>query len=151
MPSSAGTLVYRGTGPSLEVLLVHPGGPFWKNKDLGAWSIPKGVVEPGEDAEQAAARELREETGWAFSGPRIALGQVRLKSGKVVLVWAVAGDVDPSTLVSNMIEIDWPPRSGRRLSIPEVDRAEWFDLESAHQRINAGQQPFLDRLVVALQ
>ncbi|MEO0600449.1 MAG: NUDIX domain-containing protein, partial [Myxococcota bacterium] len=123
---SAGVLLYRATPPDLEVLVVHPGGPFWARKDAGVWTLPKGLVEPGEELLVAAVRELREETGWSVPGPFLPLGEIRQKSGKIVHGFAALGDVDPSTLVSNEIEIEWPPRSGLRRRIPEVDRAGWF-------------------------
>lgn len=150
--TSAGLLAYRmAADGTLQVLLVHPGGPFWARKDEGAWSIPKGLVEPGEAPEAAAMRELAEETGWSFEGPRHPLGAVRQKSGKVVYAWAVPGDVDPTTLVPHLIDIEWPPRSGMRRTIPEVDRADWFDLATAAVKINVGQRPLLDRLRVVLE
>jgi predicted NUDIX family NTP pyrophosphohydrolase len=147
---SAGLLLYRSAAGGLEVLLVHPGGPLWQRKDLGAWSIPKGEIGPGEDPLAAARREFREETGWSAEGEALALGTVRQKGGKVVHAWAVRGDADPRELRSNTFEIEWPPRSGRRRSFPEVDRAEWFDLAEARQRILSAQADFLDALVAAL-
>ncbi len=147
---SAGVLLYRHRDGALEVLLVHPGGPFWAKRDLGAWTLPKGEIDPGESPEDAAFRELTEETGWTAQGPRIALGSIRQKAGKTVHAWAVAHDVDPETLRSGTVDIEWPPRSGRRATIPEVDRAAWFGLDEARQRILAAQGPLLDRLVEAL-
>jgi predicted NUDIX family NTP pyrophosphohydrolase len=144
---SAGLLLYRSNGGRLQVLLVHPGGPYWARRDQGAWSIPKGEVEPGEDAMAAAYREFREETGFTVSGHAIPLGQARQRSGKVVVAWAMAADVDPRRLHSNTIAIEWPPRSGSVREFPEVDRAEWFDLGEARQRILSGQACFLDALV----
>lgn len=144
---SAGLLLYRWNALRLEVLLVHPGGPYWARRDVGAWSIPKGEVEAGEDAMAAAYRELREETGFVVSGHLIPLGQSRQRSGKLVVAWAVAADVDPRQLHSNAIAIEWPPRSGKRCEFPEVDRVEWFDLAEARQRILSGQACFLDALV----
>lgn len=134
----------------LEVLLVHPGGPFWVKRDLGAWSIPKGETEEGEDLLAAAYREFREETGAAAKGPAIALGQIRQRSGKIVHAWAVASDFDPATLRSNVFEMEWPRGSGTLRSFPEVDRAAWFDIAEARQRLVAGQQGFLDALVAAI-
>lgn len=145
---SAGLLVYRGAGPALEVFLVHPGGPLWAKKDAGAWSIPKGLCDPGESALDAALREFAEETGAPPpDGEPIALGDVRLKSGKVVTAFAVAGDVDADAVVSNTFEMVWPPKSGRVQSFPEVDRAEWFDPAQARNKLNAAQSAFVDRLI----
>jgi predicted NUDIX family NTP pyrophosphohydrolase len=144
---SAALLVFRRRAGKIEVLLVHPGGPFWAKKDEGAWSLPKGEIAAGEDAIAAARREFVEETGFAVpGGALIPLGSARLKSGKVVHAWAVEGEVDPGRLCSNWTEIDWPPRSGRRLRIPEVDRAGYFPLDEARGRINRGQGVFLERL-----
>lgn len=146
MPSkSAGIIAYRKRG-SLEVLLVHPGGPFWRNKDLGAWSIPKGEYADEEDAEIAARREFAEELGLELTVPLTALGQVKQRGGKLVTAFAAELDIDTSSIRSNNFEMEWPPRSGKRQTFPEVDRAEWFALEKAHTRINAGQRPLLDRL-----
>jgi len=148
---SAGLLLYRGSAlETLEVLLVHPGGPFWAKKDLGAWSIPKGEAEPGEDLLAAARRELAEETGFAATGPTLPLGHVRQRGGKVVHAWAVHGDADPRRLRSGTFELEWPPRSGRLQTFPEVDRADWFGLAEARRRIHPGQAPLLDALVAAL-
>ena len=144
--ASAGILMYRRAGPQLEILLVHPGGPYWRRKDLGAWSIPKGELEAGEDAELAARREFMEETGVAVTAPLKPLGEVRQRGGKRVVAFAVEGDVDVRSIASNSFEIEWPPSSGRMQSFPEVDRAEWFELPAAHRKILAGQQPLLDRL-----
>jgi predicted NUDIX family NTP pyrophosphohydrolase len=148
---SAGILLYRirPTGP--EVLLVHPGGPFWAKKDLGAWSIPKGEIEPDEAPCAAALREFAEETGTAPpAGPLLDLGEIRQTSGKRVLAFALAGEFDPARICSNVVEIAWPPRSGRMLTVPEVDRAEWFSLSNARARILAAQAPFIDRLAALL-
>lgn len=147
---SAGMLLYRFAPRGLEVLLVHPGGPFFAKKDLGAWSMPKGEAEEGEELAAVAARELAEETGFAPSGPVIPLGHVRQKSGKVVHAWAARGDADPRLLRSNTFELEWPPRSGRRRMFPEVDRAEWFELDEARRRINPAQAALLDALVAAV-
>ena len=155
MATSAGILLYRdapagGSGP--EVLLVHPGGPVWARRDLGAWSIPKGEVEPGEDPLAAARREFTEELGSVPpSGEPVALGEVRLKSGKRVLAWAFAGDLDPAAIVSGMFEMAWPPRSGTMRTFPEVDRAQWFGLELAKQKLNPAQAAFVDRLAEILE
>jgi predicted NUDIX family NTP pyrophosphohydrolase len=144
---SAGLLMYRGSGPRLELLLVHPGGPFWAKKDLGAWSIPKGEHMPDEDPLTVAQREFAEETGTRPRGKFRPLGEVVQAGGKRVSAWAVDGDFDPAALVSNTFETEWPPRSGRRRSFPEVDRAGWFSPEEARRKINAGQRAFVDRLV----
>lgn len=146
MPSkSAGIIAYR-KHRTIEVLLVHPGGPFWRNKDLGAWSIPKGEYADGEDAEIAARREFDEELGLALSVPLTALGEVRQRGGKLVTAFAAELDVDVRRIRSNTFEMEWPPRSGKRQAFPEVDRAEWFGLDAARKKINAGQRPLLDRL-----
>lgn len=143
-------MLYRVRAGGPEVFLAHPGGPFWASKDLGAWTIPKGEVAEGEDPELAAQRELLEETGCAPSGALIPLGSVRQRSGKEVLAWAAPGDCDPAQLRSNMCTIEWPPRSGRRIEIPEIDRAAWFPVAEARRRILEGQLPFLDRLESAI-
>lgn len=145
MKVSAGILPVRWA-PSLEVLLVHPGGPLWAKRDGGAWSIPKGELDPGEAPEVAAVRELREETGWAVAGPLVPLGTVIQGSGKRVIGFAAALDADPATLVSGTFTMEWPPRSGRTATFPEVDRAAWFSLDAARAAILAAQVPFLDRL-----
>ena len=146
MPSkSAGIIAYRKRR-TLEVLLVHPGGPFWRNKDLGAWSIPKGEYADEEAADVAARREFAEELGLELSEPLTALGQVKQRGGKLVTAFAVELDLDPRSIRSNSFEMEWPPRSGKRQVFPEVDRAEWFTLEEAREKINAGQCPLLDRL-----
>jgi predicted NUDIX family NTP pyrophosphohydrolase len=143
---SAGILLYRRS-PELEVLLVHPGGPFWAKKDLGAWSIPKGEHDEGEDARACAIREFTEETGRAPSpGELEDLGTVKQKAGKVVQAWALEGDLDADRVSSNTFTMQWPPRSGRLQEFPEVDRAEWFSLNEARERINPAQAAFLDRL-----
>jgi predicted NUDIX family NTP pyrophosphohydrolase len=150
---SAGLLVYRRGGAGLEVLLVHPGGPFWTNKDEGAWSIPKGEIDdPGDEPLAVARREFEEELGVAPPGTDAAvpLGEVRQAGGKRVVVWAVEGDLDASRITSNTFEIEWPPRSGRTRSFPEVDRAEWYGLDEARGKLLEGQRPFLDRLVDAV-
>jgi predicted NUDIX family NTP pyrophosphohydrolase len=144
---SAGILLYRGEGDGLEVLLVHPGGPLWAGRDEGAWSIPKGEYPDGEDPLDAARREFEEELGSAPpAGEAADLGEIRQKSGKRVRGWALAGELDATSVTSNTFELEWPPRSGRRIEIPEVDRAEWFGLSAARGKINAGQVPLLDRL-----
>ena len=148
---SAGLLMYRGSGGDLALLLVHPGGPFWARKDLGAWSIPKGEYAAGEDALGVARREFEEETGARPEGKFCALGEAVQAGGKRVSAWAIEGDFDPATLVSNMVELEWPPRSGRRTGFPEVDRAQWFAPDEARQKINAAQRVFIDRLAQMLE
>ena len=151
--SSAGLLLFRRHAGRLEVLLVHPGGPYWAKKDDGAWSIPKGEGSPGEDPRTTALREFREELGAPTPGDPtdlIDLGAIRQKAGKQVAAWALEGDLDCETLRSNTFEMEWPPRSGRRRSFPEVDRAEWFDLATAARKINAAQADLLTRLVERL-
>jgi predicted NUDIX family NTP pyrophosphohydrolase len=140
-------LLHRGRGDAREVLLVHPGGPFWARRDAGAWSIPKGEYEPDEDPLGAARREFSEELGVAPpDGSADDLGEIRQKSGKLVRAWALQGDLDVSRVHSNTCEVEWPPRSGKRIEIPEVDRAEWFTLERAREKINPAQTELLDRL-----
>ncbi|MEA2420171.1 MAG: hypothetical protein QOE60_2377 [Thermoleophilaceae bacterium] len=147
MARSAGILLYRRRDGEPEVLIVHPGGPFWARKDAGAWSIPKGEHDEAEDAQAAALREFEEETGTRLSPAELAdLGSVRQKSGKVVTAWATEGDLDADAITSNTFEMEWPPRSGRMQSFPEVDRAGWFDLDQARERLNPAQRAFLDRL-----
>jgi predicted NUDIX family NTP pyrophosphohydrolase len=143
---SAGILLYRETNGALEVLLAHPGGPFWARKDEGAWTIPKGLVEPGADLLATAQREFTEETGFTAAGPFAPLSPVRQTSGKIVHAFACRSDFDPAKLISNMFEIEWPPRSGRRQQFPEVDRAAWFDLATARDKLIAYQRPFLIQL-----
>lgn len=150
---SAGILLYRLTGGGPEFLLGHPGGPFWAKKDAGAWTIPKGEVEPGEESLTCALREMREELGPAPELEReslIELGSIKQKSGKLVEAWAAEAEFDPATLVSNTFELEWPPRSGQRQEFPEVDRAEWLGEKWAREKIIAAQQPFLDRLLAHL-
>ena len=152
MPNaSAGMLMYRRTDRGLEVLLAHPGGPYFVKKDAGGWTIPKGEPEPGESVEAAALREFTEETGLPVTGEPLPLGEIRQKGGKTVHAWAFAGDLPPGFVpTSNLFEMEWPPRSGKRQSFPEIDRAEMFPLEVARVKINAGQAAFLDRLVEKL-
>ncbi len=147
---SAGLLLYRRSDAGIEVFLVHPGGPLWQKKDLGAWSIPKGQYGEDEEPLSAARREFQEETGFTAPENSLALGEVRQASGKMVTAWASEGDCDPAKLVSNVCTVEWPPRSGRRMEIPEVDRGSWFSLAEARNRILAAQQPFLDRLAAEL-
>ncbi|HEY6162292.1 MAG TPA: NUDIX domain-containing protein [Bacteroidia bacterium] len=142
---SAGILLFRRT-KSLEVLLVHPGGPFWKNKDEGAWSIPKGEFELNEDLLEAAKREFREETGKDVNGEFITLEPVKLKSGKIVHAFALEGELDEKTTSSNEFEMEWPPRSGKKAFFPEVDKAGWFDIPAARKKINPAQVLLLDQL-----
>jgi len=143
---SAGLLLYRVREGALEVFLVHPGGPFWAKKDLGAWSIPKGEIGGGEDPLEAARREFEEETGFRPEGVFRELAPVRQKSGKVVHAWAVEGDCDAAAIRSNTFPLEWPPRSGRWMDVPEVDRAGWFDLDTARAKILEGQRGLLEEL-----
>ena len=144
---SAGILLYRRRGERIEVLLVHPGGPFWARRDLGAWSIPKGEYGPDEDPLAAARREFEEELGVAPpDGPTDELGEIRQKGGKLVRAWALEGDLDAAAITSNTFPVQWPPRSGKWIEVPEVDRAEWFSLEQARERINPAQVALIDRL-----
>ncbi|MGA7885186.1 MAG: NUDIX domain-containing protein [Acidobacteriaceae bacterium] len=150
MPNpSAGILLYRRAASGLEVFLIHPGGPFWAKKD--SWSIPKGEYSPEEEPLAAARREFQEETGMAVDGDFLPLGAIRQPSGKQVTAWALEGDIDPAALVSNTCDVEWPPRSGRRITIPEADRGAWFSLEQARGKIFHGQEALLDRLAAALR
>jgi predicted NUDIX family NTP pyrophosphohydrolase len=142
--------MYRRVGSKLEVLLVHPGGPYWRRKDEGSWSIPKGEINAGEDPAIAAVREFTEETGMALTTALEPLGEIRQRAGKRVLGFAVEGDPDVHSIRSNTFEMEWPPRSGKMQVFPEIDRAEWFDLPGAHAKILEGQRPFLDRLAERL-
>jgi predicted NUDIX family NTP pyrophosphohydrolase len=149
--TSAGILLWRSHKGRLEVLLAHPGGPFWVKKDIGHWTIPKGEVEPGEEFVAVARREFAEETGHQVPNhPLIDLGQITQKSGKLVLGWGVQGDLDPATATSNTYDMEWPPRSGALQTFPEIDRVAWFELDEARGRLKAAQVPFLDRLQAAL-
>ena len=150
-PQSAGLLLFRRTDGDIEVLLGHPGGPFWKRKDDGAWTIPKGLIASGEDALAAARREFAEEIGHHPKGAAIPLGRATQPGGKVVHVWAIEGEWDPADLQSNTFEIEWPPRSGRRQTFPEIDRAAWFGAAEAREKILKGQASFIDRLLEALR
>jgi len=143
---SAGILLHRRRRGSLQVLLVHPGGPFWAARDMGAWQIPKGAVELGEDPPEAARREFREELGSEAQGPLEPLGRIRQSGGKWVEAYALAGDLDPAGIVSAECEMEWPPRSGKTITIPEVDRADWFTIDRARGKMLASQRPLLDRL-----
>jgi predicted NUDIX family NTP pyrophosphohydrolase len=147
---SAGVLMYKRSDRGLLVLLVHPGGPFWVSKDLGAWSMPKGEYADGEDAFAVARREFAEELGREASGDFWELGEIARPSRKVITAWAVEGDFDVRTATSNTFELEWPPKSGRRQSFPEVDRAEWFTLDEARRKILPGQHEFLDRLLARI-
>ena len=146
MKQSAGLLLVRERSGRLEVLLVHPGGPFWAKKDLGAWTIPKGEIAEGEDPLAAARREFEEETGVRADGAAVPLTPRRQAGGKLVHAWMVRGDLDPQAVKSNTFTLEWPPRSGRRQEFPEVDRAAWFPLEEARRRILKSQAPFLDEV-----
>jgi predicted NUDIX family NTP pyrophosphohydrolase len=143
---SAGLLVYRRRLGACEVFLVHPGGPFWRSKDLGAWSIPKGEFTPGEDPLDAARREFAEETGIEMSGDFVPLASIKQPSGKTIEAWAVEGNCDPAMIRSNTFATEWPPRSGRVQQFPEIDRAAWFPIDEARSRIVKGQRGFLDEL-----
>jgi predicted NUDIX family NTP pyrophosphohydrolase len=149
---SAGLLVYRRSGGAVEVLLVHPGGPYWARRDDGAWSVPKGEVEPGDEALETATREFAEELGAEAPDPSsaVSLGEVRQAGGKTVVAWAIEGDLEVAEIRSNTFTMEWPPRSGRIAEFPEVDRAGWFTLEAARTKLLAGQVPFLDRLAEML-
>jgi len=149
--SSAGVLLFRRSPGGIEVLLGHPGGPFWARRDEGAWSIPKGEYADGEDPRAAAAREFAEETGATLpDGPQLDLGTVRLPSGKRLTAYAVEGDLDPARAVSNTFEMQWPPRSGRMQAFPEIDRVEWFDPARARVKLARGQAELVERLISAL-
>jgi predicted NUDIX family NTP pyrophosphohydrolase len=143
---SAGLILYRRHQNAWQVFLVHPGGPYWKAKNLGAWSIPKGEFEPSEDLLEAARREFTEETGLPIDGTFMPLSPIRQPGGKTVHAWAVEGDCDPAAIRSNTFSMEWPPRSGRQREFPEIDRGEWFGLEEAEGRISKGQRGFLDQL-----
>jgi len=144
---SAGILLFRKRGRELQVLLAHPGGPFWKNKDAGVWSIPKGEYNESEDPLEAAKREFQEETGIEANGAFSPLGQVKQAGGKVVTAWAMEGDCSPEAIRSNTFTMEWPPNSGLTKEFPEVDRAQWFSLDDARARIVKGQKEFLNRLM----
>ena len=144
---SAGILLYRNTNNILEVFLVQPGGPFFKNKDEGSWSIPKGEFLDDEEALTAAKREFEEETGQTIDGNFISLCSIKQKNGKTVYAWAVEGDINHETILSNTCEIEWPPRTGKKLAIPEIDRAAWFEGDEAKRKINPAQAELIDRLV----
>ena len=147
---SAGILLYRVRDGQIEVLLVHPGGPFWKNKDAGAWSIPKGEYDEDEEPLAAARREFAEELGALPAGEVTPLGEIRQKAGKAVTAFALEGDFDCATFKCNSFEIEWPPKSGKRASFPEIDQAQWFSLHEARRRINPAQADLIGRLEAAL-
>jgi predicted NUDIX family NTP pyrophosphohydrolase len=149
--TSAGILLFRRSGNGPEVLLAHPGGPYWRGKDEGAWTIPKGEYDESEDPLAAAVREFGEETGFPVSPPFLPLGEIVQKSGKHITAWACAGDCDPGQLHSNTFEVEWPPRSGRRQSFPEIDRVQWFSIEAARRKMNPAQGALLDRLAGAVR
>lgn len=151
MRRSAGLLVYRISGAAVKVFLVHPGGPFWKGKDLGAWSIPKGEFAEGEDALSAARREFTEETGQEVNGEFVALTTVQQKGGKRVYAWAVEAGVDAENIVSNTFPLEYPYKSGKWITVPEVDKAAWFGVEEARQRLNPAQAALLDDLLHKLK
>lgn len=148
---SAGLLLFRRTHGALEVFLVHPGGPFWKNRDAGAWSIPKGLINPGEEPLEAARRELAEETGITVDGPFIPLGSVQQKAGKLIHAWACEADADEQAIVSNTTRVELPRGSGRRIEVPEVDRAAWLSVPLAREKINPAQAQLIDWLQAALK
>lgn len=151
MPTlSAGLLMYRLRLHGPQVLLVHPGGPFWEHRDLGAWSIPKGRVEPDEEPLVAARREFAEETGMHAEGPFIPLAGLKQPSGKIVQAWACRGDCDPRSIRSNTFSLEWPRRSGMMADFPEVDRGDWFSLKAAQRKLHRGQVPFLNLLLATL-
>ena len=143
---SAGVLLYRKSVPETEVLLVHPGGPFWKNKDIGAWTIPKGEFDALEEPLAAAIREFREETGFRLQGEFRALTPVQQKAGKMVYAWAIEGDIDAAGILSNSFEMEWPPKSGKKQSFPEIDKAAWLPLSVAREKILSSQAALLDQL-----
>lgn len=147
---SSGLLLYRRTNGALEIFLAHPGGPFWAKRDIGAWTIPKGVVDDGEKLLDGARREFREETGIESTGPYASLGSVKQKAGKTVHAWAWEGDADPDRIVSNTTKTEWPRGSGKWLTYPEVDRCAWFDVATARLKINPAQSAFIDRLTALL-
>jgi predicted NUDIX family NTP pyrophosphohydrolase len=149
--ASAGLLLYRHAAAGVEFMLVHPGGPYWARKDAGAWSIPKGEIEPGEEPLAAARREFEEETGASVDGDFLPLQPVKLRSGKVIHAWAVQAEFDPAALRSNLFSMEWPPRSGEQREFPEADRAAWFGIDKARIKIHPGQAPLIDFLLARLQ
>jgi predicted NUDIX family NTP pyrophosphohydrolase len=151
LKESAGLMLFRRRDGGVEVLLGHPGGPYWARRDDGAWTIPKGGLHAGEEPLEAAVREFREETGFAPAGPYLPLGDVTLKSGKRVHAWAVEGDCNPAQLTSETTTVEWPPRSGRHIEVPEIDRAAFFSIADARRAINPAQVTLLDRLIAAVR
>ncbi|MDB5197022.1 MAG: hypothetical protein JWP88_1393 [Flaviaesturariibacter sp.] len=152
MRKSAGILLYRFLASNeVEVFLVHPGGPFWKGKETGVWSIPKGEYEDEEEPLSAAKREFAEETGSTVEGPFIQLTPIKQKAGKLVAAWAAEGHIDANAIVSNSFKLQWPPKSGKWQTVPEVDKAAWFSIESAKEAINPAQVPFIDELLIKLK
>jgi predicted NUDIX family NTP pyrophosphohydrolase len=147
---SAGLILYRRRNRDIEVFLVHPGGPFWAKKDLASWSIPKGEYTESEDSLAAAKREFHEETGFDVDGTFTPLGELKQSSGKIVSAWAIEGDCDPAQLRSNTFQLEWPPRSGKHIEVPEVDRGAWFSIEEARTKLFTGQLAFLDTLLAKL-
>lgn len=147
---SAGIVLYRGSQHGFQVLLAHPGGPFWKNKDDGAWTIPKGEVSDGEDLLEAARREFTEETGRVLSGPFIELSAIKQKGGKTVHAWGCAGDFDPQDLKCNLFSMEWPPKSGKHKEFPEIDRVQWFTTDEARKKLNAELMILIDELKTKL-
>lgn len=148
--TSAGILLYKQGREGLQVFLVHPGGPFWKNKDAGAWSIPKGEFAEGEDPLKAAIREFLEETGQQVSGDFLELKPIKARSGKLIFAWALQGDIDPDNIVSNTFPLEWPPRSGKFIDVPEIDKGAWFPLDTALEKINVSQAAFIMELSAVL-
>ena len=148
---SAGLLMYRLRNSELQVFVVHPGGPFWSKKDLGAWSIPKGEYVSDEEPLEVARREFEEETGFSSKGNFIGLGDLKQPGGKIVTAWAFEGDCDPKKLRSNTFMMEWPPRSGRQIEVPEVDRGCWYSIEDARRRLLPSQRAFLDRLLETIR
>lgn len=142
--------MYRLEKKRLKLFIVHPGGPFWKNKDLGAWSIPKGEYDENEDPLKAAIREFEEETGTKVDGDFISLGSVKMKSGKLIEAWGMEGDIDPATIKSNTFPLEWPPKSGKKIMVEEVDKGDWFSPEDAREKINPAQIEFINRLIEKL-
>ena len=150
MKQSAGILLFKKVGAEIHVLLAHPGGPFWKNKDLGAWSIPKGEFTDAEKPFDAAIREFEEETGINLQGNFLKLQPVKIKSGKIIYAWALEQDIEATQIKSNTFEMEWPPKSGRFINVPEIDKAEWFTIDIAMEKINVGQSDLILQLVATI-